>query len=91
MENKLIKQTPDQISNQTGLPLDYVKRVLVIKSKLQLGEPQLAAISTGWSNDYVNKTLAFTRTSTKIIEALETIQKNHAELIADMPVGKYKN
>lgn len=91
MENKVTKQTPEQISEQTGLGLDYINRVLAVKLKLQIGEMQLAASYTKFSYQYVLKVLGFTRTNTKIIEALEIIQKNHAELISEMPVSKYKN
>ena len=63
MENKLIKQTPEEISKQTGLPIDYINRFLTIKAKLQLGETQLASVATGWSYDYVIKTLDFSRTN----------------------------
>lgn len=89
MKNKLTNQTAEEISIQTGLGLDYVNRVLAVKSNLQIGEMQLSAIATGWSYAYVLKVLAFTRTSTKIIEALETIQENHRQLIAEMPVRKF--
>lgn len=89
MKNKLTNQTAEQISNQTGLGIEYVNKVLAVKAKLQIGEMQLASVATGWSYEYVLKVLAFTRTSTKIIDALETIQENHRQLIAEMPVRKF--
>lgn len=90
MKKNNIKQTPEQISDQTGLGLDYVKRVLKVKEGIELGDTQLTAIATKWSIDYVQRVLAFKRTSSDILTALETIQENRKQLIADMPVGKYK-
>lgn len=89
MKNKLTNQTAEQISNQTGLGLDYVNRVLAVKQKIKTGEMQLAGIATGWSYNYVLQVMGFSRTSTKIVEALEIIQENHRQLISEMPVRKF--